>query len=378
MCKWYCALIATAVAWWLAAGRADADIIKVETVATATYTSLGIAEQTTSSPLVVEIVDPTVAVSPSGASITADETGTICLPHIITNRDTHADTIEVSAGCVGQAWPATVVLDEDGDGVRDPQEHDLVRTLVLGPQVSVPVLLAVTIPLDAQPGADADVTLVAASRQADGGSARAVDTFALGALRTDARAQLVALGIGPGWHMVSLPADPVNHDPRASLPIADGDPTLFAHITLPDGDCGYETAQPGLFGQVAMHEGYWLLTQTDATISYLGVPSSAARTEVSLPVRGWTLIGHPYDRPVALSQCTVRDTRTGVEVSLDDAAQLEWLSPPFYTFDDREIAYVSVWPDRDLYQDDALRPWCGYWVDVKRNDLALVVPQPAS
>jgi len=85
---------------------------------------------------------------------------------------------------------------------------------------------------------------------------------------------------------------------------------------------------------------------------------------------GWQMIGSPRDTAVPWADCSFTD---GAETKrVPDAIAAGWVDAFAYYYEGG-YRVLSVLPG---YDDDALRPWHGYWLLLSRPGLELVVPAP--
>jgi PKD repeat protein len=173
-----------------------------------------------------------------------------------------------------------------------------------------------------------------------------------------------------GWHMVSLPLEPVDPDPAvvfAGIPIS-GNLHRYDH-----GGQQYVTYYdfvPGLFGDLAVSEGYWFYCHDPAgcRVQYQAY-NNRQESVRELTTPGWYMVGASM----------VTNDFDGVVLSSDTDACLfpeaanVWVQDPLVGYDNLVGAYYTagMLPTDD---DHYLRPWQGYWVYAFEQNLALVIP----
>jgi PKD repeat protein len=185
---------------------------------------------------------------------------------------------------------------------------------------------------------------------------------------------------GPAWHMISLPCEPVDPDPAAVFDELDpyGSPSLLSgnlHRFDPIGK-GYKTwynFNPGDFGgPMTVGEGYWLYIYSDVTITYEACCDYGERA-ITFPVVGWYMIGTPQFGAV--------DVRSaGMEAELGASGRVPycsespaWIGDPLIGYDPASSSYYYV-TCGTLFPDHELRPYEGYWADVKEAGLTIYIP----
>ena len=111
-----------------------------------------------------------------------------------------------------------------------------------------------------------------------------------------------AVALGPGWNLISLPAEPSDPDPAAVFaPIAASVERVYAYDACDPSDPWklYDPADPAASDLVAIDHrmGLWVESRGNANLPIDGTP--LASTDFSL-CSGWNLIGYPsaVPRPV--------------------------------------------------------------------------------
>lgn len=182
-----------------------------------------------------------------------------------------------------------------------------------------------------------------------------------------------------GWNLIALPAIPTNPDPVAVLDeYAPLDTRVYRYEASTQGLIMYDVWQPDKFGNLLLTDGYWLDIPGGLAeqFTFEGITdNNDTDMWVSLPIAGWTLIGHPYSYSVDWANVEVTDgTKT---ISLADAAKTEnppWLQSIGYWWNSevQGLKYLGLpddWPD-----SDTLTAWHGYWIQSNKDNLALILP----
>jgi hypothetical protein len=175
--------------------------------------------------------------------------------------------------------------------------------------------------------------------------------------------------LNSGWNLISVPVDP--DDPKvesvfAALEKAGND---LAHAVFSYDGTGY-VVYPEELALIRKGDGYWLRLDYPVSFTVMG---ESAMGDVSMGLReGWSLIGCPFDEPVAWADCSVSDGTTTKSVAL--AASDGWIQAVGYYYE-QELGYRLLKHDGTGH-DDSLRPWCGYWVRAFRPGLILTIPSP--
>ena len=178
-----------------------------------------------------------------------------------------------------------------------------------------------------------------------------------------------------GWHMFSLPCDPLNPAPEA----------VFAAGTILDGvlvrfeEGGYVTYQsfdpPEVFGPMEAGVGYWIHATAPITISYQACCPPVAQA-LSYAASGWHLMGGHQPGDISLFNCSVRNELTGQTLPLAQAwTSGGWVMDPLFSFVFSDLGYLTCGVD---FSDDdsSLRQYAGYWFYTIEPLLTLIVPAP--
>jgi len=167
-----------------------------------------------------------------------------------------------------------------------------------------------------------------------------------------------------GWNLVSVPHETEDMAVGVVLDRLVPPNVLDNAVFGYDSGSGY-SVYPGGFGGFEVGRGYWLyLSEGGRAVAY--GPGTLTTKSVLLS-QGWSLVGHPQDNPVLLSDCEVRN---GMQTKpFDDAVAAGWVEGVVYGYDG---GYFTV---RTSGGDDAyLRPWRGYWMLSSVPGLTLYVP----
>jgi len=179
----------------------------------------------------------------------------------------------------------------------------------------------------------------------------------------------------PGWNLVSVPVEPADPEVEAVFAdmIAEGN-VMDNCVYRYDPGAGYATF-PADFTQVERGRGYWVFLETASGDTVVGVDGPAADGDATVPLAdGWNLIGHPFESSVPWASCSI-DNGAAV-LSVADAAAAGWIEPILYYYEPGS-GYGLVKHD-GTGDDDASRPWRGYWLLCLTGGLDLIVPIPTT
>ena len=174
---------------------------------------------------------------------------------------------------------------------------------------------------------------------------------------------------GTGWNLMSLPGRPApSHASAALADLAALGNLLGTSFFDYTAGVGYGM-YPGDFSHMSAGCGYWLNLSVGGDVSFFAL---AADVEAEIPLfEGWTLIGHPFEAPALLADCSVTD---GIEVkSYEDAVSAGWLTPPLYFYESTSYKSLMSGGSGD---DNSLRAWHGYWCLSEAPGLSMVISQP--
>lgn len=195
-----------------------------------------------------------------------------------------------------------------------------------------------------------------------------------------------------GWNLVSIPDQPAatgdgdewsakpwdaymvfspNHDPDEI------DGLLFRWENCIGGcmiwDPWSEVGGHGPFGGINLSDGYWLQTDATTTLQYSGRNSHNDQW-IGVCAPGWLIMGYPNHEDMSLADVKVH---AGDRiVSMYDATITNgWIDCFGYWWDENaqglsDIGIPECWASTDI-----LQPWHGYWIQVYRGDMSIIVPE---
>jgi len=171
---------------------------------------------------------------------------------------------------------------------------------------------------------------------------------------------------GPGWNLISVPLAPEDPDAAVVLDgLNQGANDLTNNLYRYDPGTGYRI-YPGHFTGVDAGKAYWVRLEEPGTVDMRGT-SFPDESDVPLGP-GWNMIGPTRTWPVTLSNCKVREYPGGWPVTWSAATTLGWVDGTLYSYDGSYHTVRASGGD-----DDALRPWKGYWILANQADLVFVV-----
>jgi len=184
--------------------------------------------------------------------------------------------------------------------------------------------------------------------------------------------------VRPGWNLVSVPADPGDPDPL----------TVFAGINVPgssfqfwnnDEPSGYIGYGTDWNGPIVRGIPYWFLhTGSPTTLSYIGLPPEGdfvLRFGAHSWGSFWIMFGTPFPQDVP---CAEVRFSSGPETSLpwEQAVQAGIVEAAAQGWNAATQSFLSAGV-AGIVEESVLRPWCGYWLLVKRPEaLSIVFPKP--
>lgn len=194
----------------------------------------------------------------------------------------------------------------------------------------------------------------------------------------------------PRWNLIGLPAAPAglgDGDPSSPKPWEA--PVVFDH-TPPEIDSGlyrWESANQslymydssvepnGVFGGMALGDGYWMWLDEVWTFSYRAKKSWLDQW-VTACSPGWQLIGHTCNEDMPLVQVNVHDG--GQIKSMHDASQWSdnWVQSTGYWWDNQTQSGYDIGLPEDGPSTDTLYPWHGYWFCTLESRKSLIMPAP--
>ena len=173
-----------------------------------------------------------------------------------------------------------------------------------------------------------------------------------------------------GWNLTSVPVAPTTPEASAVFQdLVDLGNIITNNLFRYHPGVAYEV-YPSAFSNVDRGRGYWIWLATAPPDTVLTVAGELATTDIQLSLmQGWNLIGHPFPRAVALSNCHVADD--AATLTFDQAVTAGWIMSSLYYW--QPGAGYQALSAAGYGQDDALRPWRGYWIGALRSGLSLVV-----
>jgi hypothetical protein len=175
-----------------------------------------------------------------------------------------------------------------------------------------------------------------------------------------------------GWCISTLPAIPADPDPPqvfGAIPVSG---MLFRWEALRSSFVMYDEWSPGSYGGMLLGDGFWLWTDSPATVSYQGRYQSEDQW-VTLPVADWTIIGQTFDHDTLWSDVKVHN---GKElVSMEEACRNRyWLQSVAWWWDNTCQGLRTLGLPDDFPSSEQLKKWHGYWVWSEIDDLSLLIP----
>lgn len=180
--------------------------------------------------------------------------------------------------------------------------------------------------------------------------------------------------LGTGWNMIALPTVPLNPAPDAVLQdlanVQDVDGNIVRWDPINRSNVQFYSFDPESFGNLLIGDGYWVLKTTSGslTASYQGVDVSGDHW-ISLPRKGWTLIGYPNNTPASKIYDDVLVTN-GIETkSMEDAIGAGWVNDFAFTWDNGNRSLLSVSLSSDVGDLVELEKGKGYWFQTDRKSV---------
>jgi len=174
-----------------------------------------------------------------------------------------------------------------------------------------------------------------------------------------------------GWNMMSIPLDPADPDPEVVFSdLKDAGNVISSNLFRFDPYDGYQMYDYD-FDTVETGRGYWLRVTYEATAGMEGAPESEP---VSIPlVYGWNLIGHPLPYDVPWTGCSITYDEGGPNEetkTIQEAVAAHWILGTVYYYVPGQGHKTLAYAPGD---DEMLRPWYGYWIFSREDDLTLKV-----
>ncbi len=162
-------------------------------------------------------------------------------------------------------------------------------------------------------------------------------------LDSDSSSFIPPTDVPPGWHLISIPVQPIDRHPSAVLSSIEG---KYSSAWAYDPDAGWSVYAPGLPGGLQSMEpgrGYWIKMEKEGTLDVEG--NDPEQTDITLIGGKWNLVGYSSQDPRYAEEC------------------MEHVSD----------AIISVWeydPDTgwSVYEPGSpgdlilMKPWRGYWI----------------
>lgn len=178
--------------------------------------------------------------------------------------------------------------------------------------------------------------------------------------------------IAAGWNLFGIPAIPAVSSPENVMAGTPIDGRLYRWEAALGGLIGYDVWSPEIYGGLLLGDGHWLETQSATTISYQG-RYQAEDQWISLPMAGWSLIGHPFNHNTHWTNVKVHNGKA--VLSMLDASRIEgWLNSTGYWWNSQLQGLCDFGLPEDFVNDNVLQPWHGYWVESYADNLSLIVP----
>lgn len=195
-----------------------------------------------------------------------------------------------------------------------------------------------------------------------------------------------------GWNLTGLPVAPAGTgdgdegstkpwDAYAILP-PDRDPgsldtRLYRWENCTGGlyvwDSWSEWGVHGPFGGLLLGDGYWLNIDEDWPVSYSGRASSLDQW-VGICSPGWVILGHPKDHNTYLADVSIHDGDS-ICTMTEAVVTNGWIECAGYWWDSTAQGLVDIGIPACLMSNDTLIPWHGYWVEVYKGGISLIVPE---
>lgn len=173
-----------------------------------------------------------------------------------------------------------------------------------------------------------------------------------------------------GWNLISLPAVPVDSAPGsvfAGIPLQGA----LKRWNIPtQSSIIYDSAHPGIFGNIFSAEGYWISVAPGSGFSFAGVSdNNLSDVAVSLPNTGHTVIGNPFGRE--FNWLDLKVTNGYKTLSIADAASAGWLQSSASSWDAVNQRTISIGLPGSA-STNVLAPWQGCDVTTSAPNLALI------
>jgi hypothetical protein len=187
-------------------------------------------------------------------------------------------------------------------------------------------------------------------------------------IQTPRERQTASISLSKGIHMISVPLDPVSHDPAFALGIPQEKLALAYWEPTKEGTNKW-LFYPNI--ALSLGKGYFIRLLEDKNIQLDGY-SEPLDGEFSIGLStGWNQIGYPFpEGECPLSKILVRIPGETNPVSLDTASKKGYLAKTLWRFNDKRGEYEFLDPEKDT-----LKPWEAYWIRCYK-DCTLIIPGP--
>jgi hypothetical protein len=176
--------------------------------------------------------------------------------------------------------------------------------------------------------------------------------------------------VTPLWNWIGFPLRPLHPDPADILGAGRVANNLFRYDPVGKNYQIY----PDDFGAVELGRGYLLRTLTELPVSLEGTAAEDP-FEIALPCAGFSLIGHPHLGAARIADISIRNNALGQvrTAAADWSAADPWVNWNLLYYDSHvhTVKLAALWGG----DDDALRPWYGYFLWSYVDDLTLIVPR---
>jgi hypothetical protein len=196
----------------------------------------------------------------------------------------------------------------------------------------------------------------------------------LAVIATAASASVVthSYSVPAGWSLFALPGIPLTPDPPTVCGTIDIDGRLYRWDAATQSLILYDMWSPESFGNMLLTDGYWLNSSASGSISYSGLnDNDSMDVWISMPKRGWTLMGNPFSGNFEWPSAKVTDGN--VTVSITDACRTyDWLFSTGYWWDNSTQSLIDIGLEDDWPTTTTMQAWHGYWLQSKVDKIALI------
>jgi len=152
----------------------------------------------------------------------------------------------------------------------------------------------------------------------------------------------------PGWNLISLPLKPLDTDPGVILSSIDG---KYSSVRAYNPDTGWSVYAPGKSINLYKMDtgvGYWIKMDRQGTLDIQG--TELVSTAITLIGGKWNLVGYN-----SLDPKNAKDCMSNVEGDINSV----WSYDP-------DTGWSTHIPYK-LSNVKAMKPGCGYWMEVDRD-----------